>query len=136
MKNFFCIALLTLTVFTQVAQAAAVSGVGVRVKYSTTPIGTSSWVPVITSSARLNSRGISILNTGVSVMELGIAVGGSSADTEVRQALIPSRFVGPGPGVAYDAMVMPLVIAPGSRISIRALDSGAGAGELQLNLFY
>lgn len=85
--------------------------------YSGTPVDTTNWTQLIASTAAASSE-IFITDQSGEVMELGIG----AAAAEARVFLIPRGFSGS----------VPLSIASGSRISVRAITATASSGEIVL----
>ncbi len=136
MKKLLCSLLLT-CIIGSYAGAAAISAVGARVVYTGANVGTVHWVPLVTATTK-SVQALSVLNTGLSVMELGIASNGASADSEVRQIYVPSSATNGlnPPSTGGAALVVPISLTLGTRISIRAVGSTATQGEFQLGVFY
>lgn len=134
MKKFIAglIAIALISISAPQAHAAVSSAVGVRVVYSAANVGISSWTPIVTSTVRA-IKGITIFNSSISPIEVGMATAGSSAGTETRQILVPGKAQTFGPN---SIVYYPLVTSQSMRISIRALDSAATSGELDASFFY
>ena len=104
--------------------AAGASGLAVRTVYSSTPVGTSNWVVLVSSLPNAVSQ-IAVADLSGQTMEIGIANANDPANSEVRQFLIP-------PG----GITVRIQIAIGQRISIRAVSSAATTGENDLNVIF
>lgn len=92
-----------------------------RIDYNSTNVGSTSWVPILTSTAA-NSTKLTLFDGGGYSMELGTGASGS----ETRLCLIP-------PGGFNGAI--PVKISASTRISVRAVGTTTvSAGELILNL--
>jgi hypothetical protein len=89
----------------------------IRNVYSSTTVGTVSWVQVSASTAATMNV-VSIFDSCGQVLELGVGALGS----EVRKTLIP-------PGGLYN---WPLLIPGGSRISLRAVSATCSKGEFDM----
>lgn len=123
MKNFLIALLLFAIPATSFAQA---SGTSTRVVFSSTNIGISTWVPLITQTTRA-IQSISVLNTGGYALKLGIAGAGAASNAEAQVAIIPASMSAP--------VVLPISFSGGYRISILAYTS-VSTGEGQFNFFY
>ena len=100
-------------------------GIGIRTVYSVTNVGTTNWVVLVSSTSDTVSQ-VSIFDSSGQTLELGSCAAGATANSEVRQLLIP-----PG-GVPLQNLQIPI----GSRISIRAVSSAVSSGENDLNVVY
>jgi hypothetical protein len=113
------------------ASAAAQQANGVRYLYTSGNIDGVNWTPVIASTVKA-VKGISVLNTGAYVLEVGIGLAGAASSADVRQIVVPATANMSNP------LYVPLSVGQGQRISIRSLASAGSiwTGELQLNAFY
>jgi hypothetical protein len=91
-----------------------------RHSYSSTPVNTTNWQQLIASTSGAIRR-VEIFDSSGQTLELGVGAPGS----EVRQILI---FPG-GNGV------VPLTIASGARVSVRAVSATANEGEISINFY-
>jgi hypothetical protein len=100
------------------------SGIGVRTTYSSANVGTSTWVVLVSTLPNTVSQ-IAVADTSGQTMEIGICNANASANSEMRQFLIP-------PG----GITVKIQIPVGQRISIRAVSSTAISGENDLNVLF
>lgn len=89
--------------------------------YASTNVTTAAWVTAVASTSQPCSA-IEIFDSSGSMIQLGIGAAGS----EVTKYTIP-----PGGSVIF----LPMEIAKGSRISLKALDADATTGRLIINFF-
>lgn len=96
-----------------------------RLDYSSTNVGTASWVQVLASTSQ-PIKGITIFDSGGYTMEIG--TGAAASETRLILSC-------PGGTVAD---VLPITIASGTRISIRCVESGitVSSGQLVMNFLY
>ncbi len=104
--------------------STSISGIGVRTVYSTTNVGLVNWV-VLVASLPYMTNGISSFDSSGQVMEIGTCLATDTANSELRQMLIP-----PGGGVAD------LKIPMGYRLSIRAVSGAVSTGENDTNVIF
>jgi hypothetical protein len=90
-----------------------------RIVYSSTNVGTSSWVQIFASTTYTVGNLCAADSSG-QTMEIGVG----SAGNEVRYLLLPA-----GGGC------FPRSLNAGVRVSIRAVSATANSGELDMNLF-
>lgn len=90
----------------------------VRLDYNDTNVTTGAWVQIIASTAA-TINGLLVFDSSGQTLELGVGAMGA----ESRKLLIP-----PG-GISG---FIPLTIASGSRISLRALSGTANLGEINI----
>ena len=102
----------------------ATSGIGVRTVYSSTNVGTTNWV-VLASSLPNTVSQIAVADTSGQTMEIGVCAAGATANSEVRQFLIPAG------GITVN-----MQIPSNQRVSIRAVSAAATTGENNLNLVF
>jgi peptidoglycan hydrolase CwlO-like protein len=91
-----------------------------RHSYSSTPVNTTNWQQLLASTSGAIRR-VEIFDSSGQTLELGVGAPGS----EVRQILV---FPG-GNGI------VPLSIASGARVSIRAVSATANEGEISINFY-
>lgn len=135
MRYLIAIFTLTLSLLLTIPQSFAVSNAtGAKFFYSTYNMDTTNWAPVIMSTTK-SVKGLTILNTGASTLELGIYLASGASSGAVRQFIVPST-----PATATFSPVtsyFPLSISQAYRIAVRPLQSAAnGAGTLEINAFY
>lgn len=137
MKTFLGILLAALVTSASANAAVATNAVGVRKLYSSDTITTITWVPLLASSSKI-VRGISVVNTGVNPVEIGLAAASDSANTEVRQLIAPMGGINApvNPGNTVAANFFPIQSSQAVRWSVRALNSQMTQGELEVNFFY
>lgn len=124
MRKFVSLLMLLCLFTIPQAQAAVSAGTGVRTDYSSTAVGTTNWV-VLVSLLSYPGKQVHIFDSSGQTLELGIAPADAAANAEVRQMIIP-------PGGA----TLSLPIPAGYRISIRAISATANAGENTLSVSY
>jgi hypothetical protein len=142
MKIFaFLLSFLLFTVVSQPsAHAVATSAVAVRIQLTAANVSAGTWTPLVTSTVKA-IKGISLMNFSTQPLEVGIALAGAAANTEVRQLIAPqgaataNAFNGAN-AVLNPPVYYPMVTSQGVRISIRALNSAATAGEIDFTGFY
>lgn len=105
------------------AYAAAVSSTPVRVVYNCCNVTSSAWLAIVPSLIK-TTKGVSLYNSG----SVGIQVGIGPAGSEVAQLLVPPS--------ATIAVVYPFVVGQSQAVSIKALASTGGTGELEANFIY
>lgn len=101
-------------------QGAAYVG-SARNNYSSVNVTAAAWVQLIAATGA-DSQGLTLFDSSGETLELGIG----AAAAESRVLIIP-----PGGLDGY----IPLRIASGSRVSVRAVSATASVGEINLNLF-
>jgi hypothetical protein len=104
--------------------STSANGIGVRTTYPGTNVGTTNWV-VLIASLPFTSRAMSIFDSSGQTLEIGTCSASDPANSELRQFILP-------PG----GITVPIQIAPGMRVSIRALSALANAGENDLNVIF
>lgn len=104
--------------------AFSASSTGVRTVYSSTNVGTTNWV-VLVPALENTTTSFWVFDSSGQTLEIGACASGATANSEVRQFLIP-------PGGAS----VKVQIANGQRISIRAVSGSASAGENDLNVLF
>lgn len=102
-------------------------GISARILYGAQNVGTTNWVPVVSTLAR-SINGITILNSSTSVLQVGTAPAGATSNAEIQRMIVPASATG--------VVFYPLQVSAGYRVSIRAYTSTASAGEGQFNFFY
>lgn len=90
--------------------------------YVTNPVTTAAWVQMVASSDQPCSA-IEIFDSSGSIVE--IAIGAAAAEVAIPYNIPPGGSV----------IFLPIEIAKGSRISLRALDVNATTGRLLINMF-
>lgn len=124
MKKIFKILLFS-SIFTfYTSKICATSGTGVRTTYSSSNVGQTNWVVLVPSLPNTVSS-IVVFDSSGQTMEIGICNATASANSEVRQFLVP-----PG-GVSVK-----IQISSNQRVSIRAVSNTATTGENDLNVLY
>jgi hypothetical protein len=111
------------------AHAVITYGTGVRLLLSQGNVSSNTW-KVLQSSTAKSLKGISISNFTVNPMEVGVAISTDTANSEIRQMIVPPAKEG------EPAVYFPLFASKGTRISIRSFNSAATTGEFELNQFY
>lgn len=122
------------------AKAASSTAATVRVLFSASTLSTSAYTQLFASTAQA-VKNVAFFNTSPNPIDL--AIGGSGS--EVVHYTIPQGTL-PGPTGSYPGapegshvarpFVLPLSIAKGRRVAIRAKNSAVTLGELQFNLLY
>lgn len=121
--------LLALVLFAFAIPAFAVTSGGTysRVRYSVTPIGTTAYLELFSSTSR-GIANVSVVNTGSNPIALAFGASGS----EVQQMVVP-----PTNASVTAPQVYPLAAGYATRISAISLSgTTGGSGELEVNLFY
>lgn len=108
------------------SKAQGYGGQAVRVLYGATPVGTTTWVPVVAQLSRSIS-GITIANTSAVVLKVGTIPASGSANTEAQRLIVPASSV---------ATFYPIQVSAGWRVSILAYTSTASVGEGDFNFYY
>ena len=108
---------------------ALVEAQGIRLALTAANVGPLTWVPIVSSTVK-SLQGLTVMNAGNLPLELGLALTGASANTEVSQLILPQLTAG-GPGLYY-----PMNAPYGSRLSLRAIGSTATYGDVQVNLIF
>lgn len=103
---------------------------GIRIALTAANIGPLTWVPIV-SSTQKTLQGLTVMNGGNLPLELGLALTGASANTEVSQLILPQVEEGKNPGLYY-----PMNAPYGARLSLRAIGSTATYGDVQVNLIF
>lgn len=139
--GFKSLAALVFLLTANTALAVPSSGTSVRLVLTTTStIPAVTWTPIVSSSVK-GIKGISIFNnakqsTTPHAIEVGIALAGSAADSEVTQMVIPPSQSDVGvPGAVF----YPLSTGYGVRISVRNTGTSGSilnAGEIDSTFFY
>lgn len=134
MKILVGLSLVLTLLFGAIPKAEAVnsSATAVVIQFSVFNAFTSAWLTVTNSTSKA-LKGITVLN--YSPVPLELAIGASSA--EVVQLVLPS-VQAPGTGLQYGVQPVfyPIPISQGSKIAVRARNSTAATGELQMNQLY
>lgn len=133
-KNFllFVLSVCFFTAFTIQPSHALTYATGVRVKYSVTGVSTNTWTVLVSSTSK-SLKGIMVYNQSVSPMEIGMALSSAAANAETRQILVPPRY---NTLIPQAPVFYPISAGYGTRVSLRALESGASEGEGQFTLIY
>lgn len=129
MKFLFAFLGLFVGLMTTDAKAQGIStaqGVHMLFGPGASTVGLTNWVPIVTRTTRI-INGLSFYNTSTKTLEIGVATYGSTANSEVRQIILPP---------ATQPNFVPLQINSSTRISIRALDSTAVTGEGDFSFFW
>lgn len=108
------------------AKASVPIGTAVKVTYSSTNVGTSTWVPLVYTTARA-IQGIWLYNSSAAAMKLGIAPASAAANSESFQFLIPA---------ATSSSFIPVQFSQGNRISILSSSGTISSGELDISFLY
>lgn len=119
----------------QIAFAASPYASQFHMAFASTPVGAATWAPLFPSTVK-GIKGLSVLNSSTAALDVGVAVAGSAAGTEVSQMVIPAALSSVG---APGAVFYPITVGYGQRISIRANQSAgtaATSGVLDMSLFY
>lgn len=131
-KMVLClVTIIGLSLVPSTSHAAAQSGAAVRYPYSTGHLDGVNWTPLVSSTVKA-IKGITVMNTGAYVLELGVGLAGAASAADVRQLIVPATANLPGP------VYLPLVASQGVRISIRQMTSSGAvfSGEFQLGILY
>jgi hypothetical protein len=104
--------------------STSVNGIGVRTTYPSSNVGTTNWV-VLIASLPYTSREMTIFDSSGQTLEIGTCSASDPANSELRQFLLP-----PG-GIS-----VPIQIAQGMRVSIRAISALANSGENDTNVIF
>lgn len=130
MKTFLSILAIATALILGSTEKANAQYVGqpIRVLFGATNVGTATWVPIITPQTSRQIKGVMVSNTSGSVLQIGIAPGGSTANTEAVKAIVPNGLTAP---VYY-----PMQISGGYRISLLAYSTTATTGEGDFSFLY
>lgn len=93
----------------------------IRLVYSSTNVTTGAWVQLLSSIGASEIKEIEIFDSSGETLELGLGAAGS----EISQV-----YVFPGGNGR-----IPIQIAAGTRLSIRAVSATANSGEIVINLY-
>lgn len=93
----------------------------IRLVYSSTNVTTGAWVELLSSVGASEIKEIEIFDSSGETLELGLGAAGS----EISQI-----YVFPGGNGK-----IPMQIAAGTRLSIRAVSATANSGEIVINLY-
>lgn len=124
--SLFAVFTLVATLFA-VAPTHALANSGslpVRVAYATTNVTTSAYVELVHSTVK-GLKGVSIVNTGSSPIQLAIGASGS----EVVQLVAPAS-------ASMSPVFYPMSAGYGVRVSVISVTQTNSTGELDVNLLY
>jgi hypothetical protein len=128
MKKLTLFSLFILAAALNLPTAFAAQALPIRNVYSTTPILTSAYVQLVSSTVK-GISGVSVLNT--SAVPIALALG--AAGSEVNQIVVPGTAQVAAPQVVF----YPMSAGYGVRLSAISLGASTGTvGELEVNLFY
>lgn len=126
MKCFALFLAILMIALPMTAPAAVAVATPVRVVYSSTNVGPSTWVALVGTTAR-SIKGFYIANTSTTALKLGIAPGSSIAGSEVAQLIIPGSAA---------ATFVPLAVSAGQRLSVLSVSGTISSGELDATFLY
>lgn len=127
----FALAVIVSITTAKPAHALIQAAATVRVLASTANVSYTAWSTAFASPIKA-IQGISVVNTTLNPVQIGIGAVGS----EAVQMTVPSAFTQAGLQSAAQPQIFPLSLGQNQRIAYRGLNSTATSGELQINVFY